>query len=493
MGAIEADSGGRAAPANGASDQPPTRALPTLLLYATLIAGAAGLLALRIWLMLDLPLWLDETWTAMIAGQPTWRTFWHEVWLDANAPFYYLLMALWPADGNFGLRLPSLLFMIAVPLLVAGWRAPGLAREARLTWAALLFFWGPGLFLSADARGYALLLLVSAAQTIAYVRLIEAPDMRRAIAWCGLAALAVWTHYFAAWPALVQGLVYVALHRGRAVRTFPALLVLAPLAAWGAWHLPRLLVYARPDVVWYDRLAAGLAAQVAASAVGPSVAFALILAAILAACRLLPAQPSGRGLRWAAVASLASLALLVTVGMERPFLIDRYLTPLVPGLLLGIVLLARSPAGYTAVAAWYFLAINPAAARATLETRARFGLEMPTAWLLPARPDTLTYAIAYPGARVLDPGTMAKIGGHFFEHAGRPVKARMIVKRFDPTAELLAAATGERPAIILLYGLPDAPDARRIDPKWHCRDLRGYRTGVLACAPRRLFEEAGRL
>jgi hypothetical protein len=481
MGEERADSDIGAAPRRGAA-----------ALYAVAALGFAFILALRIWLMLDLPLWLDETWTAVIAGQPSWTAFWREVWLDANAPLYYVVMALWPGDSNFALRVPSLLFAIAAPLLILAWKAPGLTREARLAWAALIFFWSPGLLLSADARSYALLLLVSAAQAIAYIRLLEAPDRRRATLWCGLAALAVFTHYFAAWPALTQGLFYLALHRRRALRTWPALLVLAPLAAWGLYHLPRLLIYAQPGIAWYDRLSLPLAAQVASSTLGPSVAFALILGAILAACRLLRAEESGQSARWTAWSGLACLALLVAVGMSRPFLIDRYLVPLVPSLLLGVVLLARTPAGYAAVALWYLLAINPMAARATLETRSRFGLEMPSGYLLPARPDSLTYAIAYPGARVLDPGTMAQIGGHFFARAGRPLRARMLIKRENPTAELLAAATGERPAIILLYGFPDAPDLARIDPKWQCQDLRGYRTGTLACAPKRLFEEARR-
>lgn len=456
-------------------------------LYLIAGAGGAAVLAMRLWLLPGLPLWLDETWTAVIAGQPSWAAFWREVRLDANAPFYYLVMALWPGEGNFALRLPSLIFMIAAPLLAFGWKLPGLSREARLAWAALLFFWSPGLLLSADARSYALLLLVGVAQTIAYSRLIDSPGPRRAALWCGLASLAVATHYFAAWLALAQGLLYLALHKGRAVRTWPALLVLTPLAAWGVHHLPRLLIYARPEIVWYERLSLDEALDVAAYAVGPGLLFALLLAAILAACRLLKAEPSGRGARWAAISSAAALALVVAMGMKQPFLVDRYLTPLVPGILLGIVLLARAPAGHAVVAAFYLAWINPAAVRGTLERRAVFGLEMPTRYLLAARPDSLVYSLGYGGARVMDPATMAKIGGYFFEQAGRRVDSKMIVTGPDALGELLAAARGPRPAIILLYRQDNAPDLGRLPSDWQCRNARGYRSGTLACAPRRLF------
>ena len=470
------------------------RLTPSVALYALLLAGSAFVLAVRLWLLRDFPLWLDETWTAVIAAQPGWAAFWREVWLDANAPLYYLAMALWPGgDSNLALRLPSLIFMAATPLLALAWKVPGLSRQTRLTWAALLFFWAPGLLLSADARAYALLLLVSAGQTIAFARLLDTPDLRRAAAWCALAGLAVATHYFAAWPALVQGLFYIGLHRGRAVRTLPALLVLAPLAAWGLHHLPRLLIYARPEVAWYEPLSIAAALRAATSVVGPSIAFALILALILAACRLLPREAAaGRGARWTAMAGAATLALLVAVAMAKPFLAERYLVPLVPSALLGVAMLARAPLGQALVAAWYLVAIDPAASRSALETRARFGLETPTRYLLAARPDSLVYSLGYAGARVLDPGTMAQIGGYFFARAGRPVAARMVATGADPAGELVAAARGARPALILLYRLDEPPDLRRLGRGWRCLRWTGHGSATLACAPRRLFEESGR-
>ena len=48
--------------------------LPAQLLPVTVMLGVTVLLVERIYVQLGLPLWLDETWTAVIAGQPRQRT-----------------------------------------------------------------------------------------------------------------------------------------------------------------------------------------------------------------------------------------------------------------------------------------------------------------------------------------------------------------------------------------------------------------------------------
>ncbi|NBU85209.1 MAG: hypothetical protein EBS21_11655, partial [Sphingomonadaceae bacterium] len=155
-------------------------------------------MALRLWASHGLPLWIDESWTAMIASQSSWGAFWREVWLDCNPPLYYALMALWTKIfglSAFALRLPSLLFVTAAALLPLIWRVPGLSRAATLCWAALILLWGPGFDLAADARGYGLLLLLSTAQALAFIRLMHSPDVRRAALWAGLGSLSGLTHY----------------------------------------------------------------------------------------------------------------------------------------------------------------------------------------------------------------------------------------------------------------------------------------------------------
>ena len=97
------------------------------------------------------------------------------------------------------------------------WRAPGLSPAARLAWASLLWLWVGGLDFSADARVYALLFLLATAQTIAFARLLAAPDRRAAFIWAALAALAGLAHYFALFLGLAQGVLLVAVLGPRAV------------------------------------------------------------------------------------------------------------------------------------------------------------------------------------------------------------------------------------------------------------------------------------
>ena len=203
-------------------------------------------MVLRAYIAWDLPLWLDESWTAVLSSAPDLPTFTRYMWLDSNAPLYYVLIWLWPFESNFGLRVPSFIFMLATAAVAIIWRPNGVRRGTAVFWAALLLLlWKPGTGLFIDARYYALLLLISTAQTIAFMKLLDEPSLKRACWWTGLATLGVLTHYYAALPALVQGLFYLGRHRTVALRTWPALMLLAPAVAWAAFHWPRLVMYAR--------------------------------------------------------------------------------------------------------------------------------------------------------------------------------------------------------------------------------------------------------
>ena len=256
-------------------------------------------MALRLWASHGLPLWIDESWTAMIASQSSWGAFWREVWLDCNPPFYYALMALWTKIfglSAFALRLPSLLFVTAAALLPLIWRAPGLSRAATLCWAALILLWGPGFDLAADARGYGLLLLLSTAQALAFMHLMHRPDVQRATLWAGLGSLSGLTHYHALLLAGVQGLAFLAVHRGQALRCWPAALAFIPAFGWLALHAPRLTAYARHDVAWYEAMTTTLAGdfiQFAFGLSGTAAAIALvILGTTIALSRARAATPT---------------------------------------------------------------------------------------------------------------------------------------------------------------------------------------------------------
>src|SRR5688500_1150823 len=121
-------------------------ALASRAAVALACAAIAATTVLRFVIGKDQPLWLDETWTGAIAATAGWGDFWRQVYLDVNAPLYYLLMHLWQGVGglsNESLRLPSAVFGALAPLLIAFSRVEGLSRPARLTWAALVATWIP--------------------------------------------------------------------------------------------------------------------------------------------------------------------------------------------------------------------------------------------------------------------------------------------------------------------------------------------------------------
>lgn len=469
------------------------------LLYALAVLAVVAGLAARLYIGRDLPLWVDESWTVMVATQPDWAGVWREAWRDANAPLYYLLMALWtPVAGvsDAALRLPSLVFAALAGLLPLLWRAPGLSLGARLTWGALLWLWVGGLGFAADARVYALLLLLATAQTVAFARLLDAPERREALICVALAALAGLAHYFALFLTLAQALLLVvAIGPRRALRLWPAGLAFLPLAYWLACHLPRLLEFARADVGWYVRLDTGTSIALAQYLVGPwTWPFALLLALTLGVVRLLPGErAAGEGLRplvLAALAGLIAFALVLTLGWLRPSVTARYLTPFVPAILLGLVLIGGSARrvglAYAALIALYLvpLATLPAI-RDELRARNAYSLQPASDWLVPARPELVALLWDHPNMAIVADASLRPVGSFFLIRAGIPTETEVV--RVPPHGDVEAALSASGAAILWLYdeghrpGTGDA--ARRLMAQRPCRlFLRDGGRGILVCA-----------
>lgn len=470
-------------------------------------------MAERLWLLRDLPLWLDETWTAVIVSRQSWAAFWREAWLDPNAPLYYLITRLWveiAGVSNLALRLPSLAFVTLAAALPLLWRPSGLSREASAAWAALIFLWFPGILFSLEARCYSLLLLVSVAQTIAYARLIEAPSIGAATRWCALAALALLTHYFAIYVIAAQGVAYIVRHREAALRTWPAALAFAPALGWMLYHLPRLIHWARPEIAWYDQVTLQTAWKIPAFVIGPGMPYFLPLVAILCVGLYLLGRAGADArdeapaplphLWWAVGAGIAALVLAGSIGTIQPSLVPRYLTPIAPLALLGLVLIARETrraraAHLMLVLLFFGVAMKPARLAELVAERGAAGYERASEQLLAARPNQLVFAADGIGSKAADPLSLARTGAFFLERAGARVETVNLIldPAEDPNRRLLASATGSRPVILWFYaGRNTAAEAfppaiSRIDPSWSCRHSRAQSGGVVACAPKRLL------
>lgn len=484
------------------------------LLPVTVVIAVIVMTAERVFAQAGLPLWLDETWTAAIAGQSDWTDFAREAWLDCNPPLYYAVMKLWIAvagTSNVALRLPSFAFVIlaaALPLLRP---VDGLSREARLTWAALLFCWWPGLSIAVDARCYGLLLAISVGQAMAYIALLQRPSTRRAFGWTMCAALAVMTHYYAVPVVAAQGLLYLHVHRTRAIKTWPALLPFVPVLAWMAYHAPRLAEYARPDVAWYLPIDVSAAADLVSYVIGAQSPQLGVLAcagiALLWWCiRNRPdvvrdeAGAIDPAIRWTAIAGVLGVAIAIGLALVKPTLAERYLTPAAPSVLLGVVLCVRHIRGtHTAFAVlvtiFWVGGAAPYELAPKLTDRATYGYEAGSHYLTSARPDTLVFAWDHPATKIMARGSLDRIGGFFLRRDGVPVAVVPVTLRLgeDPSPRLLAAAIGKRPAILWLYDSHHNSVAGRDgfavqkQPGWQCRHWRRRSVGIVACAPSRLF------
>lgn len=454
------------------------------------------------------PLWLDEAWTIAVAGQRTWVGFFHQVYWDVNAPLYQLVIHLW--QGVFGLsdlslRIPSLVMALATPLVLASRPIEGLPTAERLAWAAITALWFPLLSYAQEARCYAMLMLLGTLQCLAFLALMREPTTRRAAVWAVLGALSILTHYDAILAAGVQGLVYVAVHRMRAVKTWPAALAYLPAFAWLAYHLPRIAEFARPDIAWYSLLKWSDTELVAGFLVGRKQALWGLLAVAVGALAVRFAwrrrerpDPVAGYLWWAEAAAVLAAAILIVAGFFRPSFAYRYLTPEAPGILLGLVLTARALVGrrvgialaglivaFGAVSAWRIWEGDRMAPH-------HYNYEIASRALEKTHPTRLVFLWDHPVDPILRPEQLQAAGGAFFHRDGDqiPVDGVVLKPGEDPNTRLIAEAQPPGSVILWLYDYAvkgaaasgHRPAIATLDPAWRCRQFAGGRFGVYACA-----------
>jgi hypothetical protein len=463
----------------------------------------------RIWLALAQPLWFDEAWTTAVAATPDWASFLGLIRNDINAPLYSVLMRLWTdvaGSSDIALRAPGLAALAAAAAIPIFVRVPGLKLDARLAWGVMIFaWWGVGIFLL--GRCYGLLLAVSTLQCILFARLLAAPSRRAAWAWCAVGAAAILLQYYALFVVATQGLIYLAAHRGRALRTWPALMAFAPALAWMAYQAPELAAFSAIAPTWHPRVTPASSAEFIGFAFDPSSPLvtplaALAMLAFLLLDRRLAAPGEAReaagpapSLWLTAAAGLAALALFLAAGALRASLTGRYMIPAVPSLLLGVVLCARlcvhaRLAYLTLVTLYLGAALTPGDFQTALRGRSPYGYEDASATLMRHRVTHVVFIWDHEGARFVRPDNLRRVGEVFFRRAGDKATVTPLIAgpTQDVSALALAAATGPHPGIIWIYNRDSGSAARafppriaQIDPRWVCERYGDPRLGSVAC------------
>jgi uncharacterized membrane protein len=146
---------------------------PWLALFITLIGGF-----LRVFMLADKGLWLDETFSVWLANQSVPDMLQWIVKIDPHPPLYYLLLHAWTAfngDTPYGARLLSALFGTAtIPFIyLIGLRLSG--PIVGLAAAAFVAFSTFNVYFAQEARMYTLLMFVAAVAIYALVRLLTDP------------------------------------------------------------------------------------------------------------------------------------------------------------------------------------------------------------------------------------------------------------------------------------------------------------------------------
>lgn len=449
------------------------------------------------------PLWFDETFSAVIASQPTPARLIDWCFHEIGGPVYYVLLWIWAhlfGTQATGLRALSLICTLAAP--VVAWRLGPASSSVRLYWAALLALWMPSFDYASNARCYGVVLLVNTLQGVAFLRLQRAPTRRNALAWTGLSALGILTHYQTAVLAGVQGLLFLAMHRRTAMRCWPALVALAPMGAWMALHLPILLRFSSigswyPPVVPMDLLLAP--ANFFESALIAVVLVVGWIATLAARWRGWSIDVAPAPEQSVALGGLIALALLLLVSMFKPSFTWRYAAIVAPSILFGVALWMRALKPSLALAPLAIIAMfaSSAAGRIALclhdpagNYRFAFNLDQPTAWLGETNAHRLGFLWDSPTGTMSDPVRIAEIAGFFPNQAGRPVTVSVLKAWPGSDPRRIVADQVRDGTIDSLVWISDASVPGTLEPAdagtllragWQCRDFGRRPITVLAC------------
>lgn len=470
---------------------------------ALLLSAIALGLLLRMTMGWQAPLWLDETYTAVIAGQPDTADLYGWMRRELSGPVFYALS--WLVAGaaglsNIALRAPSFFFAAAAVLLVA-WRGHDDVR-LKLAWAALLALWWPGIYQASQARPQALLLLLAVIQALAFIRIWKGGAARWSWAWCAMTALMLLTHIYAAVPAGLQFIALAWKVRQKWRTHVAALAAFLPVGLWYASQIPFYMSFARPGVASYPVLQPEDVIDFAPDLIGGASSLAWVMLTLAAGITMMhfrdrprvPGRlPALSGEAILALCGIAAALFIFSLGMIRPSYVARYMVPCAPGVLLGIAMaLLRATGDWRrALGAMIGLSIAQAVLVGALSfpqyrQREIYPLEFEQAsqWLLEQPSDRpVIFTWDYPVAAINPDANLIEVGGFFFARAGQP---RQIIVARPPSgaagAQPLAQAARQHRADLIWIGDRKWPKALMREEGLECRlwHRKGY-SKSLAC------------
>jgi hypothetical protein len=458
---------------------------------------------------------MDETFSGAFASAPNLALYFRLIGSDVNGPLYYLLLRPWSAVfglSDWGLRSLSLVLSAGAPLAVAFAPLRGLSRSERLTWAAMVALWIPGVGYSQAAKPLALALFLATLQTISFADLLRQrrPSTRSAALWVGLSALAIEAHYDVAYVALAQGFIYLALRRSAAVRTWPAIVLLTPVVFEIGRKAALLVRLTTPGSAWYHLVQFKDLPEIGAYVLGGWLWFVaypvLIVCSWFLGRRDEPAEANEAmpALTWTAFASFFALAAFVVVGAVRPSFDLRYLGPFTPGILLGVLLAVRVVArGQRWIAFSTLVVLTCAFVAGWLAIGAPRGdsgfenlnFEQASESLMRSGVRQVVFAWDNPVVRGMPDDEAELVGGFFFRRARAPISVTPvhIGSDDDPNQVFLRTAGPGRDAILWVYdrgvagtaAIRHPPRIAALDPNYVCRNYGRMKVGVVTCVDRR--------
>jgi 4-amino-4-deoxy-L-arabinose transferase-like glycosyltransferase len=310
-------------------------------------------------------------------------SFWHAMdavgFSESAPPLYYALAWFWTqvtGTGEWGLRALSALAGVAtVPVAyllaaelprksrsavpfpqITGERNSGTSR-AGIAAAALVAVNPMLLFYSQEARGYALMILLTTVAALYFVRALDRGRGRDFAGWGIASGLALATHYFAVFPIAAEAAWLLYRRRGEAARGLAIVagfgLLLAPLAihqmSYG--HAEWIGNHSLGHRLWETGVtfAVGETGDIVARPERPLLGLAPV-ALIVAALALLAARGDGRERRGAglmlAIAAV-TVAIPLALGLLAPskdYVLARNLLPALVPLLAAVAIAVTLPA-----------------------------------------------------------------------------------------------------------------------------------------------------